>query len=300
MTGFSSDWLALREPFDDAARSAAWNGIDLAAQAVGWRGGAPALRVVDLACGSGANLRELAPRLKGAQHWTLADHDPALLAAIPQALSAWADGAGCRLQQDAGALRLDGEGWYAEIELLACDLATGLARVPLAAAHLVTASALLDLVSAAWLDNLLDACPAVPALLFALSVDGRIAWAPQDEDDACVDGLFAAHQRRDKGFGPALGPAAPALAAQLFEARGRAVRSTRTDWLLRRGSDAPQETQLDAMKRALIEGMAAAACEADVSARTRIEAWRARRLALVATTSLRVGHVDVLATRADA
>ena len=66
MTGFSADWLALREPFDRSARQAAAAAFDLPALAGRLRGDKPALEVVDLACGTGANLRELGPRLRGA------------------------------------------------------------------------------------------------------------------------------------------------------------------------------------------------------------------------------------------
>ena len=84
MTGFSADWLGLREPADTAARPP-----DL----VDWI--APSLprdrsvHVLDLATGTGSNLRYLAPRLGGLQQWVLADHDPALLGAMPERLAAW-------------------------------------------------------------------------------------------------------------------------------------------------------------------------------------------------------------------
>ncbi|MGD8498218.1 MAG: class I SAM-dependent methyltransferase, partial [Chromatiales bacterium] len=59
MSGFSPDWLALREPLDARARSAAL--VDrLRAQAP--RG---PRRILDLGSGTGSNLRYLAPRLGG-------------------------------------------------------------------------------------------------------------------------------------------------------------------------------------------------------------------------------------------
>ena len=78
MTGFSSTWLEAREPWDHAARAPAVTDAALAWLAAR-RTDAP-LRIIDLGCGAGSNLAFLAPRIAGAQHWTLVDDDPALLA----------------------------------------------------------------------------------------------------------------------------------------------------------------------------------------------------------------------------
>jgi SAM-dependent methyltransferase len=73
--GFSSDWLALREPYDRRARNQAV--LDAAAAAL--KSCSP-VRVVDLACGTGSTLRALSPHLQARQNWKLVDHDPGLLA----------------------------------------------------------------------------------------------------------------------------------------------------------------------------------------------------------------------------
>ncbi|RYY85715.1 MAG: SAM-dependent methyltransferase, partial [Comamonadaceae bacterium] len=209
--GFSTDWLALREPFDQAARAA--TAIDPAFIAALQQRVPPggALNVVDLGCGTGANLREIAPRLGGRQHWRLVDHDARLLAALPAALAPWATARGLQLRAEAGQpLVIDGaDGLHVEVTPHQADLVRGLHALSLAGAHLVTASALLDLVSAPWLDALLQRCQAEEAAVWwALNVDDRIDWTPGDADDAQVHALFRAHQHRDKGFGPALGGAA--------------------------------------------------------------------------------------------
>ncbi|CAN7550326.1 class I SAM-dependent methyltransferase [Variovorax sp. LjRoot290] len=266
MTGFSADWLALREPFDRAARSASAALLDLHAMAARLRGDDPVLRVIDLGCGTGANLRDLAPRLGGAQQWLMVDHDPRLLAALPESL--------------------EGPGWHAKARPLRIDLAAALDAVPYGAARLVTASALLDLVSASWLDALLNHVRmASAAVLFALTVDGRVAWAPGLAGDAEVHELFATHQQRDKGFGPALGGEAVALAVARLDAMGYSVTQARSDWCIEEA----------AMLRAMIEGMAHATLEQEPAAHELVGAWKARRLALVDRTCLRVGHVDLLA-----
>ncbi|MDM0034638.1 class I SAM-dependent methyltransferase [Variovorax sp. J22P271] len=292
MTGFSADWLALREPFDRAAREAAAAAFDLPGLAVRWRGGGATLGVLDLACGTGANLRELAPRLGGAQRWRLVDHDPRLLAALPGALAAWAAAQGFTVRTQGDRLRVEGPGWRADVEAVHLDLAGGLAALPLAGVGLITASALLDLVSGAWLDALLSrACAAKAALLFALTVDGRIDWRPKREADEMVRRLFEAHQRGDKGFGPALGSRAVAVAADRLLALGGQLRRAASDWHI----DGRQGAQAQAMLAALVEGSAAAAREQDPGAAGAVAAWAAERRQLLARTTLCIGHAELLA-----
>src|SRR5690606_5694169 len=74
MSGFSPDWLALREPADHASINAA-----VRAACVRVFAGRDIVRIVDLGCGTGSNLRSLAPALGVRQHWSLIDNDPALL-----------------------------------------------------------------------------------------------------------------------------------------------------------------------------------------------------------------------------
>ncbi|MEJ8821105.1 class I SAM-dependent methyltransferase [Variovorax humicola] len=290
MTGFSADWLALREPCDLAARARSADSLALRSLASRLRG-AGALRVLDLACGTGANLRALAPQLGGSQQWLLIDHDPALLAALAQHFAAWARAQGFACRTVAEGLRLEGAGWRADVVFRRADLATGLDALPFHAAQLVTASALLDLVSAAWLDALLgQALAANSALLFALTVDGLVEWNEADADDDRIHALFSAHQLSDKGFGPALGTGAPSHVVARLRGPGFTLRQARSDWYI--------EPSRHAMLDAMVHGMAAAALEQDASAQALVHGWKARRLAAIERTSLRVGHVDVLAVPA--
>ena len=145
-------------------------------------------------------------------------------------------------------------------------------------------------ISERWLLALAARCrEAGAAALFALSYDGRIECAPADEDDESVQRLVNDHQRHDKGFGPALGPAATDCAERAFTALGYRVRRDRSDWVLR--ADASQ-LQLE-----LIDGWARAAIETRPARAASIDAWRARRLAHVANgrSELRVGHADLAA-----
>ena len=97
---------------------------------------------------------------------------------------------------------------------------------------LVTTSALLDLVSGGWLERLaLEAAARRLPVYAALTFDGRVEFDPSDPGDAEVVAAVNAHQRRDKGFGPALGPAAPQAAIENFGRVGYEIssRSSRLD-----------------------------------------------------------------------
>ena len=296
MTAFSADWLHLREPFDHLARATSAGAPDLFARLARWRQRSPeqALAVVDLACGHGANLRELAPCLGGAQRWRLVDHDPALLAAVPQTLSQWALRHGYRFTcSDRGGefqtVDIVGPDFHAEVVRQRVDLARDLASVDFSAAPLVTASALLDLVSASWLQLLAGKTQAArAALFFSLNIDGHTTWDPLDQDDERVHRLFSQHQRRDKGFGPALGSAAAAAALNEMACAGYETLQAQTDWFID-GAQAPE------MQLAMVEGMAAAALQQDPAQQGAVLAWKARRRAGIGATRLRVGHVDIAA-----
>ncbi|HKH34927.1 MAG TPA: hypothetical protein VKA80_12340, partial [Beijerinckiaceae bacterium] len=64
MSGFSADWLALREPADHRARNR-----ELLAQLRARFAGQEAVTVVDLGSGTGSNLRACAPQLAPRQRW---------------------------------------------------------------------------------------------------------------------------------------------------------------------------------------------------------------------------------------
>lgn len=284
--GFSADWLALREPFDAHARSAA-----LAARVR--RPPAAPLAVVDLGAGTGANCRYLAPLVGGAQTWQLVDRDPALIAAMPHALARAAQAHGRRFFTDGAVGRFEGQGFDCRVRVCELDLAAELDALALDDGTLVTAAALLDLVSGAWLDALAARCAAARAqALFALTYDGRMNLEPAVDGDALVRELVNAHQRTDKGFGPALGPAAAGAAVDAFERVGYETVTASSDWRI------PPEAR--AMQTALVDGWHGAAREiGGAAAAALLDGWRLERLGLIASSrsTFTVGHTDLFACR---
>ena len=275
---FDHVWLALREPFDHAARSVAL-AQRLAACLPDKR---PLL--IDLGAGTGSLFRFLAPIIGRGQSWTLLDADAALLEEAFGRTAAWArrQGFATTITGEELAVMTPRGTWRMQASVV--DLAGAL---PLTDADAIVCSALLDLVSPAWLDRVFDTLR-VP-LLASVVVDGRVIWQPRHRGDTLVMTGFRRDQRRDKGFGPALGGTAPAVALRALAARGFATASAITDWRLPRSALA--------MQRALIEGTANAAREAAPAHAATIEEWQIARLrqALRARLAISVGHRDILA-----
>lgn len=248
--GFSPYWLALREPADNAARNA-----ELLAAAVGAAGPNPV--ILDLGCGTGSTVRAMVPFLSGHAKWRLVDNDSKLL-------------------ELAGAEAGDA------VSLHRQDLQE-LHKLPLDGVTLVTASALLDLVSRKWLVELASMIN-VP-VYFALSYNGVMSWNPEDSRDKNMTEAFNAHQQTDKGFGRALGPSSVQSASEIFVAAGFEVRVADSTWQLG-VEDAELQSQL-------VAGIAEAAKqtgEADA------ENWAAARISAASQTSCNIGHGDIFAT----
>lgn len=281
MSGFSPDWLALREPADHAARDA---GV-LAAAAAAFAG-RDVVTVLDLGCGSGSNLRALSPRLGASQAWTLVDHDPALLAAARSALAGWADAAA----ETPDGLVLNHGGRKVTVTLLQADLVGGLDALLARGPDLVTAAALFDLVSEAWLRRFCAALAERRLPIYAaLTYDGLERWLPSHPLDERILAAFHAHQGRDKGFGPAAGPrAAGTLAANLAKL-GYGLRNGNSPWKL---TGAPLDQQGQSLIAMLAEGIAAAAAETGRVTKADAAQWAAARSG---ATAVEIGHRDLLA-----
>lgn len=277
--GFDAGWLALREPFDAAARSPA-----LAARLIAALPQRP--RLIDLGAGTGALFRWLAPRIGRAQAWTLVDADPALLDEAFETIADWADALELNATTPGRALLVHAPGGAWRVEGVLADLAEP-DDIPLDRHDAVVNTALCDLVGEAWAEAMAARLD-VP-FYAALMVDGRGGWRPAEPWDRQVAAAFRRDQGRDKGFGPALGPRAPAALARAFAAQDFAVASAPSDWRIGRADI----TMLAAMAR----GDAGAAMAAEPARARRHAQWRAQRLHQAARrrASLVVGHRDLLA-----
>lgn len=276
MSGFTADWLALREPADHGARNQ--DILDTLRTTFACR---EAVTVVDLGCGAGSNLRAIAPHLPPQQQWRLVDHDGDLLAAARGRLTAWADSAGSAGDD----LRLFKDGRELIVSFGQVDLAADLDRAFEGAVNLVTAAALFDLVSTAWIERFARmVANRRVAFYTALTYNGSATWHPPHPADADVLAAFHAHQSRDKGFGPSAGPHAPEALAKDFLALGYQVRTGESPWQI-----GAQDSRLI---RELAEGIARAVRETGRVPEECVSAWRDARLNGAVCT---IGHTDLLA-----
>jgi hypothetical protein len=260
---FSASWLTLREPFDRRARNTAV--LDAVAA---WAADRSSVAVVDLACGLGSTLRAITGRLPTRQSWRLVDNDLSLLARSAS-LSRPPD---------------------LTVTATPVDLARDLEAALDGPVELVTTSALLDLVSPEWLDRLVTETAARRLPIYAaLSYDGLATIEPTDTFDAAVIESVNRHQRRDKGFGPALGPEAAATAPSRFEAIGYQVVQGSSDWVF-----GPKDSEI---QTEVLTGWAAAVREMGELSIGDIISWLARRRDHLAAgrSAMRVGHVDFFA-----
>jgi hypothetical protein len=161
---------------------------------------------MDLASGAGSTVSALARHRSTSIEWLLTDYDPALL-------------------------EVAGQRWQDRVTTRQIDLASDLEELPFAEVDAVTTSAFLDLVAEPFLVRLVDqVVKARKPFLASLTYDGRAVFTPQLSLDAALLTAHNTHQLSDKGFGPALGPAAAMRAIELFRDRGYKVVQGRSDW----------------------------------------------------------------------
>lgn len=274
MTGFSPDWLALREPADHRARNR-----EIAAMLEARFATRETVSVIDLGCGTGSNLRATSALLPARQAWTLVDYDPALLAAARSALARWAD----RVEIANHGLAIDKGSRRIAVTFRQADLAEDLDAALAGDADLVTASALFDLCSAEFIRRFAKAVAAKRAVFYTvLTYNGVQHWTPRNPGDQAIAQAFNAHQLRDKGFGPSAGPLAASELADGFRGMGYLVSEGESPWQL-----GPGDAQLVSE---LAEGKAHAARETGQIDANTIARWTAVR-----RTGAVVGHTDTLA-----
>jgi len=280
-----SAWLALREAADWSARSGS-----LVQRVTAALPSSSVVRAVDLCTGTGSNLRYLMDRLPSPQHWLVVDRDAALLDEIAVRLSDWARSRGWTMSTDAGGHHIRGAAFGCDVVTRQMNLNQLDAEI-FDGCHLVTASALLDLVSEEWLRTLAARCrEAGAAALFAITYDGRSTCEPSEPEDETIRSLLTRHQKTDKGLGGvAAGPDAWAIAERVFAEAGFQVEHAGSDWSI--------DPSDEAFQRMLIEGWAHAARELAPQQSTTIADWLERRREHVSAGRSRivVGHADMAA-----
>ena len=210
--------------------------------------------------------------LPGPQHWILYDQDPDLLARAASGRPVTA-----------------ADGTPVTVRTRQADL-TRLTAADLGGADLVTASALLDMLTAEELEHLVATCAEAdcPAL-FLISVTGTVRLTPADPLDAEVAAAFNAHQRRTRDGRRLLGPDAPDACVAAFARHGVTVRTRPSPWRL-----GPEQAALAAQ---WFTGWLDAAREQcpELTERTREYARRRRAEAEGGRLAVVVEHTDLLA-----
>lgn len=262
MNGFSAEWLTLREPIDHAARN------KTVLDAVGdYLSKMVVPKVTDIACGTGSTIRGMEPFVEKEIAWTLVDHDPLLLKEAERHTRS------------------------KKATLKTFDLNVELEEAINVDADLISTSAFLDLVSEDWLQVMVATLKRKSKPFYAaLSYDGRAGLTPFHISDELVLKGFNAHQKTDKGFGPALGPNAAMTAIDLFEEAGFRVTEGQSDWVA--GVDHPD------FQGMLLEGWSDAASEIMPDQRDAFDSWFDERKSQISKgelTNVFVGHVDFLA-----
>jgi len=263
----SAAWLALREAADAAARAP-----ELVERVRHHLASHRRAVIHDLGSGTGSMGRWLAPQLPGPQHWIMYDRDAELLErATANMMGTAADGAPVTVE----ARRRD---------------ITRLTAEDLDGASLVTASALLDMLTLEAVERVVAACAGAgcPTLL-TISVIGRVELTPNDPLDAEIAAAFNAHQRRTVGGRTLLGPDAVDATVEAFGRRGMRALVRFSPWQL--GAD-----QAD-LASEWFRGWVAAACEQRSELACRVAPYASRRLAEAAAGRLDVvvHHTDLLA-----
>jgi hypothetical protein len=163
------------------------------------------------------------------------------------------------------------------------DLAQDLERALESEADLYTASALFDLVSDDFIATIAAETARRKACFYTvLTYNGLQRWTPKHEADGALASAFRTHQVRDKGFGPAAGPMAPALLAAAFDEAGYSVSEGDSAWRLEAGDEA--------LVAELVRGFRAAVHETALVPETKVAEWlKLNRIGAL------VGHTDTLA-----
>jgi hypothetical protein len=268
---FSSQWLALREPADHAARN-----LGILSDVAAYFHGYQSMNITDIGCGTGSNLRGCYHKLSPIQHWLLVDYDDALLKVAFETLLTWAD----EVQSRTPLIIKKGDKTL-HIAFKSLDLNKNLAELLDIHCDLLTSAAFFDLCSKAWIDGFVQQLTKRKIAFYTvLTYDGHEQWSPSHINDAEALKAFHAHQATDKGFGLSAGHLANECLVAAFQQSGYSVKSAKSPWVL---TD-------KALINALLDGSAKAVAETGQLNTQQLHAWQE---AHKSAEKLTIGHDDL-------
>ncbi len=254
MEKFSSEWLTFREQEDLLARNSTI--LECVTEHLK---GTKRLNILDIGCGTGATMRALLPEIKQPQHWTLLDADQELLAR-----------ARCLNQP------LVSDPNYT-LETVFADLTSGFGFLN-REYSLVTATALLDLVSEAWIKKFVMALKHNNLSFYcSITPNNRIEIDPKDNLDKKVICTFNSHRYSDKGFGMSLGGHATDFTIEQLQRSGFNVSSASETW----GNRHPNKSFRKIFNAKLVEGISQAANNTKMIDASELKQWTDSRLSAI-------------------
>jgi SAM-dependent methyltransferase len=280
MGGFSADWLSEREPVDHASCNNMVKRAMLDYLKAKHGKTLSNLNVIDLGCGTGSNLRGLAPFLGRQQNWTLVDYDPLLLSAAREALLDWADEV---IVDDDQHFEIKRNDYTIRVQFLQADLMKTYGEVLNLKPDLITAAAFFDLVSIDWITRFAQALQS--PLYTVLTYNGVEKWLPTHPNDQAVLSAFISHQQTDKGFGSAAGPHAANALISALQDRSYHVSQGLSNWAL-------SQSEHHTLMRLLAKGIAQAVVETAQVEQADVNEWLAARSL---AEGCEIGHVDIFA-----
>jgi SAM-dependent methyltransferase len=200
-TQFATDWLEERYRFDVAARNP-----KVEAACLQYFAQHPMVSIIDIGAGTGANFIYLSEKFPQSQQWALVELNPNLLKRARERLKIWAAAKGYTVREDGQSLDFRRNDQHIQVQLLQGSFLELSQLLQPDRYHLITASAVFDLLSEQMLSDLIQTFHQNRlALLTTLNYES-MAYLPGDAEDKRWIELYEAHMQREQDFGKALGP----------------------------------------------------------------------------------------------